>query len=149
LASKLGVDPYSIIVVGSASVGFSLNPEKNWKPFDDESDIDVAVISSTHFEMSWHFLKTMKPTDIYRLSKEMQEAIKSHESTYIYWGAIAADMILGILPFGKEWLNGLGEISKETSNSHVIELRIYKDMESLRDYTTRSLKKLRAKIVSQ
>ncbi len=149
LASKLGVDPYSIIVVGSANIGFSLNPEKNWAPFNDESDIDIAIISSDYFEQAWHFLKNMRPSERYRLSKEMQEAIKSHESNYIYWGAIAADLVLGVLPFGEKWITGIGELNKETPLGHTIGLRIYKDIESLRDYTIRTLKKLRAKAMVQ
>jgi len=149
LASKLGVDPYSIIVVGSANIGFSLNPEKNWISFNDESDIDIAIISNDYFEQAWHFLKNMKPSERYRLSKEMQEAIKSHESNYIYWGAIAADLVLGVLPFGEKWLSGIGELNKELPLGHTIGLRIYKDIESLRDYTIRTLKKLRTRITAQ
>ena len=41
IANKLGVDSCSIIFVGSSSTGFSLNPEKGFKVFDEESDIDI------------------------------------------------------------------------------------------------------------
>jgi hypothetical protein len=146
LATKLGVDPHSIIVVGSANIGFSLNPDKNWKSFDDESDIDIAIISSDHFQQAWYFLRHIKPAERYRLSKEMQTVITSHETTYVYCGAIAAEMILGLLPFGEKWMAGIGEMNKESPLGHTIGLRIYKDIESLRDYTIHTFKKLRAKL---
>ena len=44
--------------VGSAAIGCSLNPVKNFKPFDSASDVDVAVISNYHFTVAWRYLRT-------------------------------------------------------------------------------------------
>ena len=43
IAEKLRIDARDIIITGSASLGFSLNPNKNFKSFDKKSDIDVIV----------------------------------------------------------------------------------------------------------
>lgn len=40
IAEKLRIDARDIIITGSASLGFSLNPNKNFKSFDKKSDID-------------------------------------------------------------------------------------------------------------
>lgn len=42
-----------VILVGSAKLGFSIKPTKRYTPFGDESDIDVAVISTPLFQKIW------------------------------------------------------------------------------------------------
>ncbi len=56
LAKMLEVDAYEIALIGSAAVGFSLNPRKRFAPFSASSDIDVAVVSSHHFDLAWRYL---------------------------------------------------------------------------------------------
>ena len=55
LSGIVGVDPFGIAIIGSACTGISLNPDKNYKQFDDSSDIDVAVVSSYHFDIAWRY----------------------------------------------------------------------------------------------
>lgn len=52
IAKAVGVDSCSIFFVGSSSVGFSLNPAKNLKPFDNDSDIDIAIVSHYYFDIA-------------------------------------------------------------------------------------------------
>src|SRR5688500_10040342 len=59
LAGQLEVDPKNVLITGSAAVGVSLNPYKSFKPFDDKSDIDVAVISTYHFDVAWRTLRNL------------------------------------------------------------------------------------------
>src|SRR6476646_8972807 len=53
LGAEIEVDPYYLIVVGSACVGRSLAPHKALSPFSDNSDVDVAVVSARHFDEAW------------------------------------------------------------------------------------------------
>lgn len=46
IAEKLRIDARDIIITGSASLGFSLNPNKNFKSFDKKSDIDISIRKS-------------------------------------------------------------------------------------------------------
>src|SRR5580692_11389498 len=57
LGAAIDVDPACLTIVGSAAVGCSLNPVQNLKPFDSESDVDVAVISNYHFTVAWRYLR--------------------------------------------------------------------------------------------
>lgn len=50
LAMKFKVDPSDIIITGSACLGFSINPGKNFKIFNDDSDIDVSIVSNYYFD---------------------------------------------------------------------------------------------------
>lgn len=53
VADHFGLHPNEILVVGSAKLGFSVVPHKLYRPFCDESDIDVAIVSSTLFDKIW------------------------------------------------------------------------------------------------
>ena len=57
MVSKLfRVNNNEIAIFGSAKYGFSCSPEKGFKEFNEESDIDVAVISSALFRSTWQAL---------------------------------------------------------------------------------------------
>ena len=147
LSDLIGVDSKAIVFTGSASVGFSLNPDKNLKPFSLESDIDVAIISSYYFDVSWFFLRNIG-TRMYSLTQKEKNAIDDHRKRLIYWGTIATDKIIQILPFGKEWIRSIEEMAKETPTmGRQINFRIYKDFEALKSYHNNNLKLIKDKLI--
>lgn len=147
LGEKIGVDSSAMIFTGSSGCGFSLNPYKNFKEFDDESDIDIAVISDHHFDIAWHYLRSLGAR-YYALTPKQKTAVDDHVARLIYWGTIATDKIISILPFGKRWMNALNEMKVEHPTfNREINIRIYKDFKSLRDYQTQNLEKLRTKLL--
>ncbi len=42
-----------IVLVGSAKLGFSIAPSKKYRPFGDESDLDIAIVSEELFDSLW------------------------------------------------------------------------------------------------
>jgi hypothetical protein len=50
LASRLGIDPKEITVVGSARLGQALDPGRLGAPFSDASDLDLTTVSPSLFE---------------------------------------------------------------------------------------------------
>ncbi len=144
-AGKINVDPSEIRIIGSAAFGVSLNPNKNYRLFNEASDIDVSVVSGHHFDLSWRALRNLGSAR-HRLSPSAQQSIKEHVERFIYWGTIATDRILAVLPFGKEWNKALEDMSMiEPTKSRDIKVRIYKDFQSLRVYHVNNIKNLRAK----
>lgn len=143
LAKGLDVDPSSLVVTGSCAFGVSLNPNKNYQFFHAKSDVDVAVISDHHFTNAWRALRNLG-SEIHKLPPATKQSVKDHVSRYIYWGTVATDRILHILPFGKEW-NEIIEKMQQTSptNGRTIKARIYRDFDSLRAYQVNNLKNLR------
>lgn len=101
LSEHIGVDSSSITFTGSASIGFSLNPSKGFRSFDDDSDVDIAIISQHYFDLSWHYLRSLG-VERYQFTPTQQRSIEDHARRLIYWGTIATDRIIEILPFGKE-----------------------------------------------
>lgn len=143
LGKSLEVDPSSIMIVGSAATGVSLNPEKNFKVFDTESDVDVAIISNYHFTVSWRYLRNNGHKRI-SLGQKSKIAWDDHVSRLIYWGTIATDKLLGLFPFGKEWLSAASKISQvQPTYGRDINFRIYSDYESLRSYQIQSVRRTR------
>lgn len=138
LSNLLNVDSCSIIFVGSSCTGFSLSPYKNFKEFNKESDIDIAIISHYYFDVAWH---TIRNINFWKCTPEMKNAIEEHKANLIYWGTIATDKILGIMPFAKEWLHAIEEIGKEdVFENRKINFRLYQNHEALRSYHIHNFK---------
>lgn len=143
LAALLQVDAYEIVVVGSAAAGCSLSPRKKLVPFGDQSDIDVAIISEYHFSEAWHFLRGVDLT-LASLTPAQRNAIREHQLRFIYWGCIATDKILSVLPFGLPWMKARSRMSDAApTQGREINFRVYKDFRALRSYHLMGLRILR------
>jgi len=143
LGSAINVDPACLTIVGSAAVGCSLNPVKNLKPFESGSDVDVAVISDYHFTVAWRYLR-MNGARRLKVDLRTRNAWDEHVKKYIYWGTIATDKLLGVLPFGLQWLKATSGMSLiEPTKGRGINLRIYADYEALRAYQMISVRSVR------
>jgi len=63
LGEVFGVEPTNIAIVGSGKYGFSMAPQKGFRPFqpneddDDPSDIDLVVVSKALFNSTWQRLR--------------------------------------------------------------------------------------------
>jgi len=53
ISRKFEVPYNDVVIVGSAKLGFSIKPEKRYMEFNDNSDIDVAIVSSELFRRVW------------------------------------------------------------------------------------------------
>lgn len=144
LGEQIEVDPRAIAITGSAGVGISLNPAKGLKGFGPESDVDVAVVSAHHFDVAWRFLRSMPTSARLSLTRRQRESKKDHEKRLIYWGTIAGDRLLEILPFAQPWVEALSHMSGlDPTAGREINARIYRDFESLRAYQLRSVEQAR------
>lgn len=138
IAKGLKVDMCSVVFVGSSCTGFSLNPDKDFKEFDDRSDIDIAIISHHHFNIAWRW---MRQVDLSTLKSREKYAVKQHRQHYVFDGTIATDMILPLMPFGAEWGAVLASIRNEpVFGGRDIHFRLYQDHKSLIDYHVNNVK---------
>jgi hypothetical protein len=143
LARLLDVDAQDIVLTGSAAIGYSLNPWKNFKAFDHASDIDCGVISQYHFDLAWRYLRQLRPSWL-SLPGASKRAIVMHQNNYVFSGTIATDVILSLLPFGSAWQSALVEMGRTSPTiGRDVKLRIYKDYDALRHYQARNIESLR------
>ena len=149
LAKGLNVDASAVLITGSAAFGVSLNPNKNYRFFNAESDIDVAVVSDYHFTEGWRTLRSIGPA-MHRMPPKVKQSIVDHVQRYIYWGTIATDKILHLLPFGKQWAKTLEEMAKiEPTLGRSVKIRVYRDLDSLRAYHVNNLTNLKTNELSK
>jgi hypothetical protein len=143
LSEAIEVDAACITVVGSAAIGYSMNPNKNFKAFDEYSDVDVAIVSHYHFTVAWRYLRS---NSIKRMHVDPRTRIAwdEHVHKYIYWGTIATDKLLGVLPFGKQWIESKTHMTSiDPTKGREVNFRIYSDFESLRSYQKDSVTNVR------
>jgi hypothetical protein len=93
LADQIGVWTFDIALVGSAAVGVSLSPAKNFSLFHPESDVDVAVVSSHYFDVAWRWLRRLG-AERYQMPRTAQDWIKEHENRLVYCGSVATEQLL-------------------------------------------------------
>ena len=150
LADGLGVDPYGVVVVGSACTGLTLNPKKQlFRQFRDDSDVDVAIISTYHFELAWKTLRDMGRAGSIP-TKAQRAARKQHREYLVFDETIATDWILQHLPFGEEWRVALLESeTKLPGGRHAVKARIYRDVSALRAYHVRNIIRLKSELELQ
>lgn len=146
IAQGLKVDPYGVILVGSACTGYSLNPHKNFREFHDRSDLDVAVVSDRHFDEAWRFLRDIR-SSAHKLPVPAQRAVNSHRAGHVFDGVIATDSFVEHLPFGKEWVPVLEAMTlEEPANGREVKVRLYRDLFALRSYQMRGVADARTRL---
>lgn len=56
MADKFAVPATNVYIAGSALLGFSLSPLKNYKSFGNDSDIDIVIIDEKLYNKYWDML---------------------------------------------------------------------------------------------
>jgi len=150
LAEDLDVDPYSLLMVGSAALGISIGPEKDFRPFSENSDIDLAVVSQHHFDIAWRFMRNID-SKRYALDDSAQRQIMRNAREYVFLGVIPTDRFLPRLPlFGPVWtdaLNVAGEAA--VLEGREVKMRLYRDMDALRGYHKKGLQDSQRRLLTK
>lgn len=150
LATELGLDPYMLLVVGSACLGFSLSPFKRFSEFGSRSDVDVAAVSERHFDEAWRWLRDLGPENLPERDELEREMFKWHRRNLIFDGAIATEKLLPRLPFGDKWISALGHAgNQDPTVGRKINVRIYRDFESLRKYHVTNIRNLKLELIAE
>lgn len=117
LSDYFDVHLKSIEIVGSAKLGISLgaSPNRYGRPYDDESDIDLVIVSNELFDVAWHELLKVEK-DLYE-KKELDLLKSSYEN--IHKGYISPNLLPVKMNFFKKWW----EIFENLSNGDIFESR--------------------------
>jgi hypothetical protein len=156
VSKELGVDANGVFVIGSGAIGLSLNPSNAedgiLRAFDDKSDLDLAVISEMHFEAAWRDLR--HATQPIFAETQIDERIRENlnwQKKRLFEGAIVAHRLLPTLSFGNDWnlsLIRVGNVVAQMLNiERQLNLWIYRDYWSLRNYVAKSIVRCRQGMV--
>jgi predicted nucleotidyltransferase len=148
VAADLGASSDDVFLVGSASTGFSLNPDSPGRPFRlltgtaaTASDIDVAVVSTAIFSDAWDVLVRLDRLRALGLAYDARSAIRSG----VYWGHIAQHRIpLGTSP-ARTLSQTAGAVARRSPTlGYRVSVRVYRRLEDLRGYQIDSLRLVRS-----
>lgn len=77
-----------IAVMGSGNWCFSLNPDKNFRRFSEQSDIDLVIICEKKFHETWEELRKYHRNNYYLLDKYKKSKLKRNGEN-VYSGFIS------------------------------------------------------------
>jgi len=111
ISSALGVPGRAIAFVGSAQLGFSLNPNYLGRPFGAHSDVDIVIVSAPHFDQAWLELNALTPAEwkLDRLSRERMDRCRQD----VFWGYVRLWQLPRRLTIAREWIPILDRLSSD------------------------------------
>lgn len=104
IAGHFGLNPKSVIMIGSAKLGFSISPLKLWEPFNDESDIDMVIISEGIFHKFWRELFDFNIG--LQVRSEGEDRMYRSFLEYFFKGWLRPDLFPFRYEGRKEWFDG-------------------------------------------
>ena len=128
VASEFGLHANEVLMVGSAKLGFSIVKEKRYRAFGEESDIDVAIVSSGLFD---EFARTT--FDFWRQQRYWPRYHKHLE--YQFRGWIRPDFLPNGLARGQSWWEFFRRLtSEELFGPYQVKAGLYKSWHYLDSY---------------
>jgi len=141
LNENFGVAFHNVLMVGSGKIGCSLSPtEKLFRRFDeDNSDIDIAIVSSKFFDYLWEEIR-----------KEYSiKYIASYNTitSSIFRGFVNEKNFKVIDEIRSIWTKKVDNVNRKINASlsiyHEVNYRIYRSWEDLEDYHISGLRKIK------
>lgn len=129
LNDKLGVAYHNVLMVGSGKIGYSLSPLKKFKAFDEDSDIDIAIIFIKMFNELWAKIRLAST----------EEHISYHSITSSIFRGFINEKHFSNIAFARQyWNNQILDLNRciqeDVGIRHQINYRIYRSWEDLEDY---------------
>lgn len=144
IAQRFELNPQNVIMIGSAKLGFSISPLKLWEPFNDESDIDMVIISPEVFDKFW---KELYDFNI-KLTDRSEEEDKQYRDflNYFFKGWLRPDMFPFSYSGRTEWFEFFKSISYGDYGDHKISGAIFRSHDFYEYYHIRNIRAIRPEV---
>lgn len=139
IAGFLKVSQTNIFVVGSAKLGFSIAPQKRYMHFNEESDIDIAIIDGATFLRYWKILYEYNTTGR-AWSKDEAKTYREFLE-YFFKGWLRPDKFPSTMNEKKEWFDFFKSLQKKYKFK--IAAGIYYDIDVFSRYNKENLNSIR------
>lgn len=128
ISSFFNVNQRNVFIVGSAKLGFSISPNKLWRHVDwnedEDSDIDVVVISDLIFDKYWKDILEYNTG----ISMQINDDIHKQFLDYLFRGWLRPDKFPYNYEGKKEWFEFFRGISyKPEYGNRKIAVAIYRE----------------------
>lgn len=140
IANQFNTHPHNVIMVGSGKLGFSIAPYKKWKLFDEESDIDIVIVSEQAYIKFWKelFLFNSNISRDEREEKNFQDF-----KDYFFRGWIRPDLFNFAYEGKNEWFDFFRDMTIQYGNGHKIAGALYFNFEFFEKYHINNIDNLR------
>ena len=142
LSKKLDIHVNNIAIVGSAKLGFSLSPDKDYKVFNEESDIDLVIVSEKIYKASWMAFIELQSKDYLPIYAPIAKNI--------FKGFVSLKEIDIRSEFFEQWERKVRPLKKDFQTVFGIEndinYRVYDSWESVERYHISGLNSLKNKL---
>ena len=146
VSDSFGVSFKNVIVVGSAKIGFSLNPNNPLRSFDSDndkpSDLDVAIVSSDYFRRCWDMLRSN--TSI-RYRHNYNKVSRSVYNGYVPFAALQEVKEIR-KDFNDSKRRANIRLQKEIGIRHSVNFRVYRSWRDLEDYHVVGIEQIKRKV---
>jgi hypothetical protein len=141
LSTYFKVPIKNIEIVGSAKLGLSLSKDRFGKKYDNNSDIDLVLVSSELFDEAWHELLKLE-YKFHQLSTKERAFLDDCYGT-LHRGFISPEKLPPKTDFHKYWWRIFSNLSnKEIYEYRKIRGRLFKDWWFVEKYYSINLKKI-------
>lgn len=146
IAKKLDVHYNNVGIAGSAKLGFSLNPQKDYKAFDETSDVDIIIVSQRLFyEFCEQYLN-----DSYNLTTKIKNI--NYVCFCIFRKYLTLDCFRNN-DYYNDWQKKTGDFEKDIQLLFQIEndihYRIFESWDSVKMYYISSINRLKGLEVNE
>ena len=142
VANSLGLITNECALVGSAKTGFSLHPEKDFRSFTSESDLDTIIVSKALFDEIWD--------EYLELSYRVKNSVKPLTKKDIFRQFVSIKLKSGYqfsTPRIQDRLQAFGEIQSKVDTkflmAYQINFRIYRSWNAVYKYHGNNITELR------
>lgn len=129
---EFGIRHQEIMIVGSAHLGFSIAPKKRWRIFNEESDIDLALVSATLYKDLWFEIADLQQKDQLYSWPQRSQWRKNHGRGWLRPDAFPPSPAL---PRRARWFEFFNEVSRDAiCGPYKVTAGLYYDMDFLELY---------------
>lgn len=144
VSKKLDVPFNNVSIVGSAKTRYSFSPDKDFSEFDDDSDIDLIIVSDSYFGQLWRAYREISSHSWLKgyskiTSNIFNEFISLNDDDSDY-GQYSLEK------WQKKILSFKAELQVSFSLPSAINYRIYKNWEAVERYHLDGITKLKIKL---
>ena len=133
VSEHFNLHPSQVILVGSGKLGFSIAPNKKYRFFRDESDLDVAIVSVDLFDkMWWDVFEYWNEGGLWERHEEFKH--------YLFRGWLRPDYLPTSLQSSREWFEFFRKLTATGRyGPYKISAAIYQTWQHLENYQKRAV----------
>ena len=158
LCPLFGLDEQNVIIVGSAKIGFSLDPNSFPRRFTNSRDIDVLVVSETLFDtywqtmLEWHYprrLERLPQYDFHWVTSRQRELFWGwfHPDEIRYEGLTFPEVLKPLRDLKTKWFSSFKSLSRyDEFFGKDVNGRLYRTWRHALFYQASGLQQIRARL---